>query len=171
MHKTPIFPRHTVEVVVEYATPVRRFTFSLPEMALLTGVVIRLFRMLALTHGSNEWWYIGGTFTVGLVLLLGLLTTHLANYPLNQYWWRALAFAGLEILGEMSTSLLLIWLGREPNGTVRAHIDDWPTMAVRALLYRGLAIVIWSLLLSFTVQLTRRTIVHEDDERIPVPRA
>ena len=167
MHKTPMFPRHTVEVVVEHATPIRRFTFSLAEMALLTGVIVRIYRMLVLTHGSNEWWYIGGTLIVGLVLLLGMLTAHLANYPLNQYWWRSLAFAGLEIAGEISASLFLIWLGREPNGTVRAHLDDWPTMAVRALLYRGLAIVIWSLLLAFAVQLTRRTLVHEDEERLP----
>src|SRR5438105_2604813 len=163
-HKTPIFPRHSIEVVVEKATPIRRFTFSLAEMALLTGVMVRVYRMVVLTHGQNERWYIGGTFAVGLVLLLGMLTIHLANYPLTQYWWRSLAFAGLEILGEMSTSMLLIWLGREPNGTVRAHFDDWATMAVRAMLYRGLAIVIWSLLLAFAVQLTRRTIVHEDEE-------
>ena len=41
-------------------------------------------------------------------------------------------------------------------------------MAVRAMLYRGLAIVAWSLLLAFAVQLTRRTIIHEDEERLPV---
>ena len=83
-------------MVVEKASPIRRFTFSLAEMALLTGVMVRVYRMLVLTHGSNEWWYIGGTFVAGLVLLLGMLCwcTWRELPPDAVRWWRSLAFAG-----------------------------------------------------------------------------
>jgi hypothetical protein len=42
-------------------------------------------------------------------------------------------------------------------------------MSLHALLYRGLAIVIWGLILAGVVQLVRRTLVHEDDEPAKVP--
>jgi hypothetical protein len=37
-------------------------------------------------------------------------------------------------------------------------------MGLNALLYRGLAIVLWGLILAGVVQLVRRTLVHEDEE-------
>jgi hypothetical protein len=106
---------------------------------------------------------------VGLIFLLGMLTAHLANYPLHQYLWRAPVFALIEVATEMATSALLLALGREANGTVRAHWDDWVGMGLNALLYRGLAIVVWGLILAGVVQLVRRTIVHEDDEPDELP--
>jgi hypothetical protein len=158
------FPRQTIEVRLEEPKAFRRFSFSLVEMAIVTGVLLRLYRVVALTHGSNNWLYIGGTFAVGLVFLLGMTTAHLANYPLHQYFWRAPAFALVEVAAEMATSAVLIALSREPNGTVRAHWDDWFGMALIALLVRGLVIVVWGLGLAGFVQLARRTIAHDDDE-------
>src|SRR3954447_12253570 len=119
------FPRQTVELRFEEPKAFRRFSFSLVEMALVTGVLMRVYRVVVLTHGSNNWLYIGGTITLGLLFLLGMLTAHLANYPLHQYVWRAPAFAGIEVLAEMVVSALLIAAGHEANGTVRAHWDDW----------------------------------------------
>ena len=87
------FPRHTVELRLEEPKAFRRFSFSLIEMAIVTGVLVRIFRMVVLTHGSNNWLYLGGTFTIGLIFLLGMVTAHLANYPLQQYLWRAPTFA------------------------------------------------------------------------------
>jgi len=158
------FPRQTVELRLEEPKAFRRFSFSLVEMAIVTGVLLRVYRLLVLTHGSNNWLYLGGVFAIGLLFLLGMLTAHLANYPLHQYFWRAPVFALVEIASEMATSALLIAVGREPNGTVRAHWDDWVGMGLNALLVRGLAIVLWGLVLAGVVQLVRRTIVHEDDE-------
>ena len=165
------FPRHTVELRLEEPKAFRRFSFSLIEMAIVTGVLVRIFRMLVLTHGSNNWLYLGGSFTIGLIFLLGMVTAHLANYPLQQYLWRAPTFAFVEVAAEMATSALLIALGHEANGTVRAHWDDWAGLGLNALLVRGGAIVIWSLILAGVVQLVRRTIVEEDDEpdEKPVP--
>lgn len=163
------FPRHTVELRLEEPKAFRRFSFSLVEMALVTGVLVRIYRLLILTHGTNNWLYLVVVFAVGMIFLLGMLTAHLANYPLHQYLWRAPAFALLEVSAEMMTSALLIFLGREPNGTVRAHWDDWAGMGLNALMYRGIAIVLWGLILAGVVQVVRRTLVHEDDDPTEVP--
>src|SRR5512142_2336794 len=158
------FPKHVVEIKLEEPQAFRRFSFSLVEMAIVTGVLVRLVRLVAFTHGSNNWIYLAGIFVVGSSLLLGMLTAHLANYPLQQYLWRAPLFALIEVTAEMATSALLIALGREANGTVRAHWDDWFGLARNALLIRGLSIVLWGLVLGAVVYLVRRTIVHEDEE-------
>jgi len=165
------FPNRAVEIKLEEPQAFRRFSFSLVEMAIVTGVLVRLLRLVAFTHGSNNWVYLSGIFAVGSVLLLGMLTAHLANYPLHQYLWRAPLFALIEVTAEMATSALLTAVGREANGTVRAHWDDMIGMGLHALLYRGLAIVVWGLILAGVVQVVRRTIVHEDDEPGEVPTA
>jgi hypothetical protein len=163
------FPTHTLEIRHDEPGALRRFSFSLVEMAVVTGVLVRVFRLLVLTHGSNNWLYLGGVFALGIIALLGMLTAHLANYPLHQYLWRAPAFAAVEVAAEMAASALLIWAGREPWGPVRAHWDDWLGMGFNTLVTRGLAIVIWGLILAGVVQLVRRTIVHEDDEPTEAP--
>ncbi len=163
------FPNQTIEFKLEEPRAFRRFSFSLVEMAIVTGVLVRVVRLVALTHGSNNWFYLGGVLAIGAIFLLGMLTAHLANYPLQEYLWRAPLFALIEVTAEMATSALLIAVGREANGTVRAHWDDWLGMSLNALLYRGLAIVVWGLILAGVVQLVRRTILHEDDEPDEVP--
>jgi hypothetical protein len=158
------FPRHTTDFRIEEPKAFRKFSFSLVEMAVVTGVLLRIYRLFVLTHGSNNWLYLGGIAAVGFAFLLGMLTAHLANYPLHQYFWRAPVFAVVEVGAEMATSALLIWLGHEPNGSVRAHWDDWLGMSRQALLIRGLPMVAWGFILAGIVQLTRRTIVHEDED-------
>jgi hypothetical protein len=133
-------------------------------MALVTGVVVRVYRLLILTHGANNWLYLGATFALGAIFFLGMVTAHLANFPVHQYLWRAPAFAGIEVAAEMVTSALLIALGHEAYGAVRAHWDDWLGMSVNALLIRGTAIIVWTAILAGSVSLVRRTIVHEDKD-------
>jgi len=166
------FPRQTLEFKFEEPKAFRRISFSLIEMAVITGILVRVYRVVVITHGSNNWLYIGGTITVGVVFLLGMLTAHLANYPLHQYPWRGPAFAAVEVVSEMAVSALLIAVGHEANGTVRAHWDDWVGLGLNALLFRGLAIVIWTLLLATVIQIVRR-VVHEDEEpgEVPVAKA
>lgn len=163
------FPTQTSELKFEEPKAFRRFSFSLVEMALVTGVLLRVYRVLVLTHGSNNWLYIGGSIAIGLLFLLGMATAHLANYPLHQYVWRAPTFAFVEVLAEMGVSALLIAVGHEANGTVRAHWDDWVGLGLNALLYRGLAIILWCAILAGVIQIVRRTIVHEDEEPNEVP--
>jgi hypothetical protein len=77
-------------------------------------------------------------------------------------------FALTESAAEMATSLLLIWVGREPVGTVRADWHDWPTMAIETLVSRSAAILVWGLLLAGIVQIVRRIMARsveiEDDK-------
>jgi len=158
------FPRQTVEFRIEEPKAFRKISFSLVGMALITGVVVRIYRLFVLTHGSNNWIYLGGAFALGTVFLFGMLTAHLANYSLHQYLWRAPAFAVIDAIAEMATSAVLISLGWEANGTVRAHWDDWLGMGLNALLIRGMSIVLWALALAVIVSLVRRTIVQEEED-------
>jgi hypothetical protein len=156
------FPLHTATMRIEEPKAFRRFSLSLVEMALITGVLVRVYRSLVLTHGTNNFGYIAATMALALIFIVFMATAHLANYPLQQWLWRAPAFAGLEVVGEMATSLLLIWLSREPNGTVRAHFNDWPSMVMRAALYRGGIVLLWSLVLAAIVQVVRNRFVKEE---------
>ena len=163
-----LFPLRTATMRIEEPRAFRRFSLSLVEMALITGVLVRVYRSLVLTHGTTGFGYIAGTMAVAIVFIVFMATAHLANYPLHHWLWRAPAFAGLEVVGEMVTSLLLIWLAREPNGTVRAHFNDWPAMAMRVALYRGLIVVLWSLVLAGVVAFVRSRGVVKEEADDPV---
>jgi hypothetical protein len=158
------FPRRTTEIRIREPRAFRRLSYSLVEMAIVTGIVVRTYRLVILTHGANNWLYIGATFAIGAIFFLGMVTAHLANFPLHQYMWRAPAFAGIEVSAEMVTSALFIAIGQEANGTVRAHWDDWVGMSFNALMIRGIAILVWAAILAGSVQLVRRTVIHEDED-------
>jgi hypothetical protein len=155
------FPRQSLEFKLEEPAAFRKLTLSLVEMALITGIVVRLCRALVLTHGSTSWLYLGTTFGLIAIFMLGMTTAHLANYPLHQWLWRAPSFAGLAVLAEMGTSAFLIWAGREADGAVRAGWGDWPAMAANALLLRGVAISLWALALAGAVTLVRRMMLGD----------
>jgi hypothetical protein len=151
------FPRHTVEWRLEEPPAFRRLSLSLAEMALIAGIVLRLLRALAFTHGRASWVFYGVAFLAGTAILLGMATAHLANWTIRSWFWRAPLFALLEAVGEMGTSLLLIALRREPEGTARAEFHDWPSMALRALLQSELTICLWALLLAGVILFIRRS--------------
>jgi hypothetical protein len=171
------FPRHTVEWRVEEPPAFRRLSLSLVEMALLTGIVLRVLRALAFTHGRVSWLFYGFVFVVGTLVLLGMTTAHLANFPVRAWLWRAPVFALVEVVGEMMTSLLLIALRREPEGTSRADFHDWPSMSMRALLQSELTICLWALLLAAAIIFVRRSGMARDvdsdplDPDLPAPTA
>jgi hypothetical protein len=165
------FPRHTVEWHIEEPRAFRRLSLSLVEMALVTGVLLRVYRSYALTHRANGWLFFGGTLAFGLLFLLFMTSAHLANFPIQRWAWRAPAFALLESTGEMVTSLLLIWVGREPYGSVRAEWRDWPSMAMGTLATRGLIIILWSLLLAGIITVVRRLMVEPVEEEKEEARA
>ena len=162
------FPRQTLEWHLEEPRAFRRLSLSLVEMAVVTGVLLRVYRSFILTHGANGWLYLGGTLGVGILFLLLMCTAHIANFPVQRWLWRAPAFALIESAAEMLASLLLIWVGREPYGSVRAEWHDWPSMAIGTLATRGLAIVLWTLLLAGIVQIVRRVMAGSvEEERTP----
>jgi hypothetical protein len=158
------FPRHTSELKFEEPKAFRRFSFSLVEMALVTGVLLRVYRVLVLTHGSNNWVYIGGSIAVGLLFLLGMVTAHLANFPLHDYAaWRAPLFAFVEVLAEMAVSALLIAVGRGEWDGARALGRLGGAGAECAALSRNRDHLVVRHSGPAIVQIVRRTIVHEDE--------
>ena len=155
------FPRQTVAWKrIEEPSAFRRLTLSLVEMGLLTGVVLRLYRSLALTHGPNSFLYIGATIAVGAIFLFGMATLHLGNYTIRRWLWRAPAFALLELAGEMIASLALIALHREPWGTARAEFRDWLPMGQGLIVTRFLPLVAFALVLAGVVQAVRLTLLR-----------
>lgn len=162
------FPRQSVEWRLEEPPAFRRLSLSLFGMALLAGVLLRIVRAVTFTHGRASWLFYGVAFVVGLLILLGLTTAHLANWTLRSWLWRAPLFALVETAGEMATSLVLIALRREPEGAVRAEFHDWPSMALRAFLQSELAICLWAALLAGVIVFVRRSGVAEGVEAEPM---
>jgi hypothetical protein len=162
---------------VEEPAAFRRLSVSLLEMALLTGIVLRVLRALAFTHGRVSWLFYGLVLVVWTLVLLGMTTAHLANFPIRAWIWRAPLFALVEVAGEMATSLVLIALRREPEGTARADFHDWPSMSLRALLQSELTICLWALLLAAVIVFVRRSGMARDvdadplDPALPAPTA
>ena len=146
----------------------RRLSLSLVEMALLTGIVLRVLRALAFTYGRVSWLFYGLLFIIGTLVLLGMTTAHLANFTVRSWWWRAPLFSLMEVVGEMATSLLLIALRREPEGTARADFHDWPSMSLRALLQSELTICLWALLLAAAIIFARRSGMARDVDSDPL---
>jgi hypothetical protein len=159
------FPRSTNEIRSEEPSAFRALTLSVVEMGLLTGVVLRIFRSVVLTHGSNSWWYLGGTFAIGAIFLAAMATMHLANYPVRRWLWRAPTLAVLIAAGEMATSVLLILAGREPTGSGRAELADWPGMVGNVVLYRLTAVCGWALLLAAAVLVVRNLLAANRPKR------
>ena len=158
------FPRQTVEWHIQEPRAFRRLSLSLVEMSLVTGILLHVYRAYVLTHRANGWLFFGGSLAFGLLFLLFMTTAHLANFPIQKWAWRAPTFALLECASEMVTSLLLIWIGREPLGSARAEWHDWAGMAMGTLATRGLLILLWSLLLAGIVQIVRRVLAGAVEE-------
>lgn len=134
----------------------QRFTRSLLETAILTGVALRALRALVLSAGIGDSWARVVMFAVvALVILFGAATLHLGNYPLKRWLWRAPAFAALVVVAEMTVSALLISVGREFIGSSVATWADWPQMLRSAMLTRIPAVCLYSGLLAGTVQVVR----------------
>jgi len=159
----PYFPHSTVEFRIEEPPAFRRFTLSIVEMAIVTGVLFRLYRALAMTAGPTQnWWYFGGTFALGVLFILGMATLHLGNFPLHRWLWRAPAFAAIEAGAEALTSLGLILAHREPIGSARAQLHDWTGLAASTMLWRLGTVVVFSVLLAGVVRLVRYTLLRRE---------
>jgi hypothetical protein len=136
------------------------------ELALITGVVIRLFRAVVLTHGEVTGTYLAAALVLGSLFLLGMATLHLGRFPVREWPWRAPLFAIFETAGEMTVSLVLIALHREPWGTARAEFTDWQPMATGVLFWRLIAVCVWALLLGLTVQFIRGRVLKETGREV-----
>ena len=163
MTRQPYFPRHTgawpsrLEV-----SRLRAATFSAALSGAATGVLLRVVRLVVFERDAGPLVYIAA-WVVGLSILCGMLTLHLANYPLRRWPLRVAAFWLAEVAAEMVTSALLIAAGLEPRGSSAvAHFHDLPDMAVTTLLWRGAILGLFATVLAGVVQLVRRTLPRHE---------
>ena len=136
---------------------------SIVEMALVTGVVVRLYRAAVLANaGKASALTIGALFLLGASFVLLMAAVHLSRFPLREWTWRAPAFAVLESVFESVVSLGLILAHREPLGTGAATIGDWPGLAGTILIRHVAVISVFSLLLALTVKLVRYQLLKHE---------
>lgn len=156
----------TSEWDLEEPAAFTRIARSPVELALITGIVIRVFRAVVLTHGDATAAYLAASLVLGALFLLGMATLHIGRYPVREWPWRAPLFAVFETAGEMAVSLLLIALHREPWGTARAEFGDWQPMATGVLFWRLIAVCFWALLLGGTVQFVRGRVLKDTGREV-----
>jgi len=140
-----------------------RLARSLVDMALVTGIVARLYRAMVLSRAeSASGLFVAGTLTLGAIFLLAMATIHVSRFPLREWLWRAPSFAALEGLFEMLASLLLIAMHREYIGTSAARFTDWPGMALSTIAWRVVTISLFSLLLAGVVKWVRYMLLRKE---------
>ncbi len=160
MTTRPFFPRQSVKGSLEEPPALRRLSVSLPQMALITGILLRIWRSFVLTHGTpDSWLWVGGTFLAGMTFLFLMLTLHLGNFTVRRWAVHAPLFAVLEAGSEIVTSLALTAFGLEPLGSEMAEWSDWLPMATRILFWRLLGIVVFTLVLAVVVTIVRRLLL------------
>ena len=161
---TPYFPRHTVEwPKFEEPAAFQRLTRSLVEMAIITGILFRLYRALLMTAGpASNWVFLGSAFAIGMLFLFGMATLHLGNFPLRHWVWRAPVFGAVEAITEALTSLGLILAHREPMGSERASLQHWPEIVGSTLVWRVGSVIIFALVLAGVVQFVRYLLLRHD---------
>ena len=155
------FPVKTATFKLDEARAFRRLSFSVVEMAIITAVVLRVYRALALALAGSNVFFLGLSFALGFVVLFGMVTLHLGNFTVRRWLWRAPLFALIEAAAESLTSLGLIALHREPLGSARAIYADWPGMVGNIFTWRVSSIVVFAAVLAAVVTMTRATLGEE----------
>ena len=155
------FPVKTATFKLDEARAFRRLSFSVVEMAIITAVVLRVYRALALALAGSNVFFLGLSFALGFVVLFGMVTLHLGNFTVRRWLWRAPLFALIEAAAESLTSLGLIALHREPLGSARAIYADWPGIVGNIFTWRVSAIVVFAAVLAAVVIMTRVTLGEE----------
>jgi len=147
----------------------RTLSLSAIEMGALTGVLLRGYRALVLSHSAGTGLaYIAATLTAGAIVLFGMLTLHLSNFPVRRWARRVAAFALVETATEVAVSVLLIAAHREPIGTTsRASWGDLPSIALSTLEVRVVALALFALALAGVVQLVRRLLPRHVPHEAP----
>jgi hypothetical protein len=157
------FPRDVIHWGEERLHPLRAFAIRTVEPAGITGIVLRLWRVVLL--GTDNWVLFVAGLTVALLFLCGMLTWHLGNFPIKRWPLRVLAFLVIEVAVELGMSSLLIAAGRERLGSQLATWSDWWPLAAQTLLQRGVVVIPFALVLALVVQLVRRTVDQRPDTR------
>ncbi|HJR66024.1 MAG TPA: hypothetical protein VJ802_06315 [Gemmatimonadaceae bacterium] len=165
------FPRDNVAWHLEEPRVIRKLTLSLPAMAVIAGLLVRLIRV-GVSGITVSWWGVFGAIALGLIVLLTTATAHLGNYPVKQWLWRAPLFGLAEGAAEAGVSALLTVIGVERLGSTRAHLSDWPSMATDTIVGTpGLAFLdgrivmvsLFALVLAGVVQVVRYLLLRSEN--------
>jgi len=156
---TRFFPRDVIHWGEEQLHPLRAFAVRTLEPAGITGILLRLYRVLVLgATASVSWIFFIGGLTLGVLFLCGMLTWHLGNFPVKRWPLRVLAFILIEVAAELGVSSLLIAAHTERYGSRVATWSDWWPMAGQTLFERGLTLTLFALVLAASVQIVRRAL-------------
>lgn len=165
------FPRDNVAWHLEEPRVFRKLTLSLPAMAVIAGLLVRLIRV-GVSGISASWWGVFGAIALGLIVLLTMATAHLGNYPVKQWLWRAPLFGLAEGAAEAGVSALLTVIGVERLGSTSARLSDWPSMATDTIVGTpGLAFLdgrvvmvsLFALVLAGVVQVVRYLLLRSEN--------
>src|SRR5688572_20790376 len=159
------FPVKTAAFKIDEARAFRRLSYSVVEMAVVTAVVLRVYRALALSVAGANVFFLGLSFGIGFVVLFGMVTLHLGNFTVRRWVWRAPLFGFIEAAAESLTSLGLIAIHREPFGSARATFADWRGIVGNIFTWRVSAIVLFALVPAAVVQVSRVTLAEEQAKR------
>jgi hypothetical protein len=168
---TRYFPRDNVAWHLEEPRVLRKLTLSLPAMAVIAGILVRLIRVGA-SELSTSWLGVFGGIALGLIVLLTTATAHLGNYPVKQWLWRAPLFGLAEGAAEAGVSALLTVIGVERLGSTRAHLSDWPSMATDTIVGtpglefldgRVVMVSVFALVLAGVVQVVRYLLLRSEN--------
>jgi hypothetical protein len=165
-------PTHTAGAWEAYeASAVRKFSRSLPSMAIATGVLWRLCRALLLGSGPTDApLFFGSVIALGVLVFFGMATLHVGNYPLKRWLWRVPVFALAEGVAEVVTSALLISFGREPYGSSMGKWSDLSGIAFTVLSTHVLVLSLYAGILALVVQGIRRSMTAAGDVVIDDPK-
>jgi hypothetical protein len=150
--------RHSdLDTLLGEVHPFRRMSRSVVDMAVVTGLVVRVLHVVfSASSGELSWSAYAGRFILVPIIALAMAAVHLANFPVRQWLWRAPVFSLIEAASGAAASLALIALGRERWGTGRATLADWPSIATRMTVTHVIAICLFALILGAIVQYVRR---------------
>ncbi len=147
-------PREVVNWSAEQLHPLRAFAVRALEPAGLTGLLLRLWRVLILSSSSVL--VVVGGLVVGVLFFLGMLAWHLGNFPVRHWPLRTVIFLAVSVAAELGTSAILITLHLERLGSRLAVRADWWSMAGQTALERVVAATVFVVMLGFAVQIARR---------------
>lgn len=153
------------------ASALRKFSRSLPAMAIATGIVWRIARAAFLGAGpTNSPLFFGSVIALGVLVVFGMATLHVGNYPLKRWIWRVPVFALLESLAEVGMSVVLIAIGREPYGSTMAEWSDLASIAATVISTHLVVLSLYGGILALVVQGIRRSVTAAGDVVIDDPK-
>jgi hypothetical protein len=152
---------------------IARIPRSLIPMALITGIVVHLYRVFVLASPTITFGWIS-LFLAGAgeyVLLLSLTTVYLGNHPVRQWIWRVPLFTVVEWLVEAAAVAVLIRIRFERIGSEQARAGDLSSIVIDRLVWHGAAIITFSFILAVVVQTVRYALLkheHRDSTAIRI---